>query len=79
LAAATRALLGSDPGPGHAALVAAVYRELLPQGRLAPAAPAALARLHDLTTLQEHGVEVDPALAQEAVAEAESWVGRLTR
>jgi superfamily II DNA or RNA helicase len=77
LAAAIRALLETDPGPAHAALVAAVYRELLPKGRLAPAAPAVLARLHDLTSLEEHGVEVDPDLARDAVAEAEGWVERL--
>lgn len=77
LVAAIRALLEADPGPAHAALVAAVYRELLPKGRLAPAAPAALARLHDLTSLEEHGVEVDPGLAREAVTEAEGWVERL--
>ena len=77
LAAAIRGLLAADPGPGHAALVAAVYRELLPEGRLPPAAPAALARLRDLTSLEESGVEVPAALAGEAVSEAESWITRI--
>ncbi len=61
----------------HEALVAAVYRELLPSGKLAPAAPGVLARLHDLTTLETHGVEVDASLAAEVVAEAQGWVERL--
>jgi len=39
--------------------------------------PAALARLHDLTTLEAQGVDVDPALAAEAVGEAEAWVQRI--
>lgn len=78
LAAAIAGLLPDGPPPAsHAALVAAIYRDLFPAGRIAPAAPAALARLHDLTTLESQGVEVDTALAKAAVAEAEEWVGRL--
>ena len=77
LAAAVARLLGDGVPRSHAALVAAIYRELLPSGRLAAAAPAALARLHDLTSLEAEGVEVDQTLASEAVAEAESWVARL--
>jgi superfamily II DNA or RNA helicase/uncharacterized protein (UPF0332 family) len=61
----------------HPALVAALYRELIPAGRLAPAAAIALSRLHDLTTLEEHGVEVDAALAREVLSEAEAWVERM--
>lgn len=78
LAASVAGLLPDGPPPAsHAALVAAIYRELLPAGRISPAAPAALARLHDLTTLESQGVEVDAIPATAAVAEAEDWVGRL--
>lgn len=70
--------LMEGPAPqGHPALVAHIYRELLPSGRLAPAVPGVLARLHDLTTLEFHGVQVDAKLAQEALGEAEHWVHRL--
>ncbi len=76
--AATIAELGGASAPeGHAALVALIYRDLLPSGRLPAHAHAALARLHDLTTLERSGVPVDPTLAQESVAEAEAWVARL--
>ncbi len=77
LAAAIGAMLeGGAPG-AHAALVAAVYRELVPSGRLPAGAHAALARLHDLASLDALGVEVDEALAREAVDEASAWVERL--
>jgi hypothetical protein len=46
-------------------------------GGLAASVPGVLARLHDLTMLEAQGVDVDAALAREAVAEAESWVARL--
>jgi hypothetical protein len=36
-----------------------------------------LARLRDLTSLEAERVEVETALAQDAVAEAEQWVLRL--
>jgi hypothetical protein len=36
-----------------------------------------LARLHDLTLLETHGVQIDGALAGEVVLEAEEWVHRL--
>jgi hypothetical protein len=49
----------------------------LPNGKIPPPAHAALARLHDLTTLERSGVPVVSTLAQEAVAEAEAWVARL--
>ncbi len=77
LAASISTLLEGPAPQGHAALVAQIYRDLLPAGRLAPAVPGALARLHDLTTLEAHGVEIDPQLAHEALEEAEHWVHRL--
>ena len=78
LASATYGLL-TETVRGHSALVAAIYRELLPSGRLPAGAHGSLARLHDLTTLEEHGVEVDPELARAAVAEASEWIARLGR
>ncbi len=63
----------------HEALVAAIYRDLLPAGRLAPTAPGVLARLHDLTLLEAHGVQIDASLAQDVVTEAEAWVDRLSK
>ena len=77
LASAVATLIEGPPPQGHTALVAAIYRDLVPAGRLPLAVPGALARLHDLTTLETHGVTMDPALAREAVAEAESWINRL--
>jgi len=77
LAAAIAGLLEQGPPSGHAALVAAMYRELIPHGRLAAGAPGTLARLHDLTSIEAAGVEVDLDLARGAVAEAEEWVARL--
>jgi hypothetical protein len=77
LAAAIAGLLASPPPAGHAALVAAMYRDLVPAGRLPQAAPAALARLHDLTSIEAAGVEVDVDLARGALAEAEAWLARL--
>jgi superfamily II DNA or RNA helicase len=67
---------GARPEP-HAALVALVYRDLLPSGKVHASVPAALARLHDLSTLEQLGVPVDPELARDAVAEAEGWVGQI--
>jgi superfamily II DNA or RNA helicase len=61
----------------HAALVAFLYRELVPQGRVPAAVPGVLARLHDLTLLEGYGVEVDVSLARCAVDEANEWVCRL--
>lgn len=77
LAAAIASLVSGEATPSHAALVAVTYRDLVPSGRLPAAVPAALARLHDLTTLEAQGVDVDPALAAEAVGEAEAWVQRI--
>lgn len=71
-------LPGGQRPATHDALVVAVYRDLLPSGRLAPSAPGVLARLHDLTMLEAHGVEVDAVLAADVLAEAEGWVERLS-
>ncbi|MBI5496270.1 MAG: DEAD/DEAH box helicase [Deltaproteobacteria bacterium] len=77
LATGIRALLPAPAGADHAGLVAAIYTDLMPAGKLAPPAHAALARLHDLTLLDAHGVAVDAALARASVTEAEEWLGRL--
>jgi hypothetical protein len=77
LAAAVRGLAAAPVADGHAALVAAAYRELIPAGRLPAAAHAVLARLNDLASLEQHGVAVDEALARETVSEAEQWVARI--
>ncbi len=77
LATAIRAMIEGPVGPSHDALVAMMYRELLPSGRLPVAAHGALAQLRDLTLLDEHGVEVDAEVAGRAVTEAREWVGRL--
>jgi superfamily II DNA or RNA helicase len=77
LASAIATLLDESPPPGHAALVAAVYRDLLPTGRLPVPAHAALAMLHDVSLLEAQGVPVDAELAARAVEEAEQWVSRV--
>jgi hypothetical protein len=77
LARTIAGLLAEPPAAGHGALVAAAYRELLPAGRLPAAAHAALAMLHDLCSLDTHGVAVDADLAAQAVSEAAQWVERL--
>jgi superfamily II DNA or RNA helicase/uncharacterized protein (UPF0332 family) len=77
LARAVRALLPSGGLDGHAALVAAIYRELVPAGRIPPSFHAALARLHDLAQLESHGIQVDHGMAAEVVAEAAQWMERL--
>lgn len=76
LAAAIGGLLTSAPA-SHGALVASIYSELLPNGRLPAGAHGFLARLHDLTLLEAHGVEVDLELARAAVHEASEWLDRL--
>jgi len=79
LAAAVRALLDEESPAAleYTALVAAIYRDLLPRGRLPPSAHLTLAKLHDLTALEAHGVPVDGSLATQAVREASEWVERL--
>jgi hypothetical protein len=76
LAAAIGGLL-NEAAPNHATLVAEIFRQLLPAGRLPSGAHATLARLHDLTLLEAHGVEVDAALAGAAVGEVGEWLARL--
>jgi superfamily II DNA or RNA helicase len=77
LAAAIAARTEAGVASGHAQLVAAIYRELLPSARLPPAAAASLARLRDLALLRDEGVDVPEPLARGAVEEAEDWVARL--
>jgi superfamily II DNA or RNA helicase len=76
LSATIGALLTAPPA-SHAARVAGIYGELLPSGRLPHGAHGALARLHDLTLLEAHGVEVNPELARAAVDEAGEWLVRV--
>ncbi|MFO0659536.1 MAG: C-terminal helicase domain-containing protein [Polyangiaceae bacterium] len=77
LSRAISSLLDQPAPSTHAQLVALIYRDLLPQGKLPPAAHSALARLHDLMSLEQHGVDVDISLARESVVETETWVNRL--
>jgi superfamily II DNA or RNA helicase len=77
LSAAVAGLAEGARPEHHAALVALLYRDLLPSGKVAAAVPATLARLHDLSSLEQLGVPVDPALAQGAVQEAEGWVSKI--
>ncbi len=79
LARAARALLPAGAADGHAALVAAIYRDLVPAGRVPAAFHAVLARSHDLAQLEGHGIEVERELAAEVVAEAGQWLARLER
>lgn len=76
LAAAISGLL-AEPPVEHSSLVAAIFRELLPRGLLPAGAHGSLARLHDLTSLDAHGVEVDASLAHAAVLEAAEWIARV--
>jgi PHD/YefM family antitoxin component YafN of YafNO toxin-antitoxin module len=77
LAAAIQAVLDAPAPLGHDALVAAMYRDLLPSGRLPLAVPGVLARLHDLDALERFGVPVDPGLAREVLSEVLGWVARI--
>lgn len=70
-------LAGGRPA-SHEVLVASVYQDLIPSGQLALDVPGVLARLHDLTMLESHGVDVDAALAASVLQEAEEWVARVT-
>jgi hypothetical protein len=78
MASAVGTLVDDGPPSTHQALVAAIYRDLMPAGRLPPAAHATLARLHDLLSLDAQGVEVERELARWALDEAAAWVERLT-
>ncbi|MBI5538017.1 MAG: DEAD/DEAH box helicase [Deltaproteobacteria bacterium] len=78
LAAAVRSLSETPIGPTHNALVACIYRELLPTGRLPMAAHGVLARLRDMTLLEEQDVAVDAQMASQAVEDARQWVERLS-
>ncbi|KYG09906.1 hypothetical protein BE21_15385 [Sorangium cellulosum] len=76
--AGTIAGMLEGPAPeSHAALIAGVYRDLMPAGGLPVEAHAALARLHDLGALARAGVPLDAELASSAVEEAATWIGRL--
>jgi len=78
LASAVRGLAATPVGPTHDALVAAIYRELLPSGSLPIGAHTALAMLRDLTVLEDHGVELEEQMARQAVEDARKWVERLS-
>lgn len=76
--AASIAAVAEHEGPiAHAALVARLYRDLVPRGIVPAEVAATLARLRDLTMLRDEGVDVDATLAGASVDEAESWLGRL--
>jgi len=73
LAAALRAKLDAPIGESHAALVGAVYRTLLPSGQVPATLPGVLARVHDLTLLEEQGLTVDATLAAGVVEEVAAF------
>ncbi|HWE28998.1 MAG TPA: DEAD/DEAH box helicase [Polyangia bacterium] len=77
LARSVAALLPEPPRDGHAALVAAIYRDLLPAGRIPATFHVTLSRLHDLAQLEAHGVAVEAALAAELLRETAQWIDRL--
>jgi hypothetical protein len=77
LAAAIGGLLSEAPG-SHAELVAAIFSKLQPGGRLPAGAHGSLAKLHDLSLLEAHGVVIDVASASSAFAEASEWVDRIS-
>jgi hypothetical protein len=76
VAASLRARLEETIEDGHAALIAAVYGELLPSGAIPSTLPGALARIHDLCSLEEQGLSVDPDIAASAVEDARAWLER---
>jgi hypothetical protein len=61
----------------HQLLVGLLFRVLGPRGKLPPALHATLARLHDLATLEEQGINLDDPLAREAIDEAARWIDRI--
>jgi len=79
LAAAIGSLLAGACPTTHEGLVAAIYRDLVPGGKLPLAAPSLLARLNDLASLERMGVDVDPGLAGEALGEVRGWIERLIK
>ena len=76
MAASLRARLDAPIEEGHPALVAAVYRELLPSARSRRRSRECSPRFHDLSSLEEHGVPVDPPIAAGAVEDARAWLER---
>lgn len=60
-----------------AQLVAAIFSKLLPGGCLPSGAHGSLAKLHDLSLLEAHGVVIDAASARAAFVEASEWVDRI--
>ncbi|MBX3202295.1 MAG: DEAD/DEAH box helicase family protein [Labilithrix sp.] len=76
IAAALRARLDAPIDDGHPALVAAIYRELLPSGAIPSTLPGVLAKIHDLLLLEEHALPIDAAIAAAAVEDARAWLER---
>jgi superfamily II DNA or RNA helicase len=74
LATALRELSPEPVPAGHGALVACVYRTLVPTGRVAAAVQPVLARAHDLASLREHDVGVAPEDAAALVDEVRAWL-----
>jgi superfamily II DNA or RNA helicase len=74
LAAALRAKLDAPIEEQHAVLVGAVYRTLLPSGQVPATLPGMLARVHDLTLLEEQGLAVDGPLAAAVVEEVRTFL-----
>ncbi len=69
---------GTRRAMDHGALVAMLYRDLVPRGLVPASVGSVLARLRDLTLLRAEGVALEASMAAEAVAEAEEWVGRMS-
>lgn len=61
---------------GHAQLVAAVYRELVPAGLVPTAVLGLLARAHDLVAVAALGVEIDMGVATSVVTDVREWLER---
>lgn len=76
IAAALRARLDAPIADGHPALVAAIYRELLPSGAIPSTLPGVLAKIHDLLLLEEHALPIDATIAAAAVEDARAWLER---
>ena len=76
LSASLRSLLPNAIDDGHAPLVAALYRELVPSGRVNASIPSLFARLRDLMLLDGHAFAIEPSLATEAVRDVSAWITR---